>query len=48
MAEEELATKSPENDAQESLIPGDTVAQEGASMGVSIVYQIGSMKPNSS
>ncbi|KAI4216756.1 MAG: hypothetical protein LQ351_000705 [Letrouitia transgressa] len=33
MAEEELATKSPENDAQESLIPGDTVAQEGASMG---------------
>ncbi|KAL9614234.1 MAG: hypothetical protein Q9167_001255 [Letrouitia subvulpina] len=33
MAEEELATKSPENDAQESLVPGDTVAQEGASMG---------------
>ncbi|KAL9042951.1 MAG: hypothetical protein Q9214_003638 [Letrouitia sp. 1 TL-2023] len=34
MAEEELATKSPENDAQESLVPGDSVAQEGASMGL--------------
>ena len=34
MAEEEIATKAPENDAQESLVPGDTPAQEGASMGV--------------
>ena len=37
MADEEIATKAPENDAQESLVAGDTAAQEGASMGVSIL-----------
>jgi hypothetical protein len=36
MTEEEVATKAPENDATErSVFPGDTKAQEGASMGVS-------------
>lgn len=34
MADEEVATKALENDAQESLVPGDTKAQEGPSMGV--------------
>jgi hypothetical protein len=42
MAEPEIATKAPENDAAEdapkttteSLIPGDTPAQTGASLGV--------------
>lgn len=35
MAEPELATKAPENDAAEqSFFPNDTRAQEGASMGV--------------
>ena len=35
MAEPELATKVPENDAQEqSVFPNDTPAQSGASMGV--------------
>ncbi|KAL8815893.1 MAG: hypothetical protein Q9223_005018 [Gallowayella weberi] len=33
MTEEELATKAPESDAQEGPIPGDTSAQQGASMG---------------
>lgn len=35
MAEPEIATKAPENDAAEqSLFPNDTRAQDGASMGV--------------
>ena len=35
MAEPEVATKAPENDAAEqSLFPNDSRAQEGASMGV--------------
>ena len=34
MAEDEIATKAPETDAQGSLVSGDTPAQEGASMGV--------------
>lgn len=35
MAEPEVATKAPENDAAEqSVFPNDTRAQEGASMGV--------------
>ncbi|KAL8699521.1 MAG: hypothetical protein Q9224_001373 [Gallowayella concinna] len=33
MAEEDLATKAPESDAQKSTIPGHTPAPEGASMG---------------
>ena len=36
MAEDEIATKAPESDVQGSLVPGDTPAQEGASMGVGI------------
>jgi hypothetical protein len=37
MADDQVATKAPENDAaQESPIPGDSVAQEGPSMGVSL------------
>ena len=37
MAEEEVATKAPESDAhEESLFPGDTPAQEGPTMGVSL------------
>lgn len=36
MADDEVATKTPESDAAEgSLLPGDTPAQEGESMGVS-------------
>lgn len=35
MADSDVATKAPESDAAvQSPIPGDTVAQEGASMGV--------------
>lgn len=35
MAEEDVATKAPENDAQEgSIFPGDTPAQAGPTMGV--------------
>jgi hypothetical protein len=35
MADEELATKAPENDAvKQSPFPNDSIAQEGASMGV--------------
>jgi hypothetical protein len=38
MADPEVATKAPESDAAEeskaSLIPGDTLAQSGASLGV--------------
>lgn len=34
MADEEVATKAPESDAQDSLVPGDTKAQDGPSMGV--------------
>jgi hypothetical protein len=35
MAEPEVATKAPESDAVEaSLIPGDTPAESGASLGV--------------
>ncbi|KAL8725538.1 MAG: hypothetical protein Q9166_007292 [cf. Caloplaca sp. 2 TL-2023] len=33
MAEEKVATKAPESDAQESLVAGNTPAQEGANMG---------------
>ncbi|KAL8764658.1 MAG: hypothetical protein Q9209_007946 [Squamulea sp. 1 TL-2023] len=33
MADDEVATKAPESDRQESLVPGDTPAQQGASMG---------------
>ncbi|KAL8950481.1 MAG: hypothetical protein Q9222_003497 [Ikaeria aurantiellina] len=36
MADDEVATKAPESDAQENLVAGDTPAQEGASMGVYI------------
>lgn len=44
MADEEVATKAPESDGNEktndnSIIPGDTPAQQGASMGVSIARQ---------
>lgn len=36
MADEEVATKAPESDGNDkSIVPGDTPAQEGASMGVS-------------
>jgi len=35
MADEEVATKAPESDLTEPLVPGDSPAQEGASMGVS-------------
>lgn len=35
MADAEVATKAPENDAAEqSVFPGDTPAQEGVTMGV--------------
>lgn len=34
MADEEVATKAPESDAQETSATGDTKAQEGPSMGV--------------
>lgn len=35
MADAEIATKAPENDAAEqSVVPGDTPAQEGVTMGV--------------
>ncbi|KAI2473269.1 alpha/beta-hydrolase [Annulohypoxylon bovei var. microspora] len=33
MAEEDVATKAPESDAQEDMIPGDTPAQTGPTMG---------------
>lgn len=37
MADDQIATKAPEIDAaQESPFPGDSVAQEGPSMGVSL------------
>ncbi|KAL8831772.1 MAG: hypothetical protein Q9170_005162 [Blastenia crenularia] len=36
MADEEVATKAPESDTQESIVPGDTPAQKGPSMGVYI------------
>jgi hypothetical protein len=36
MADEEVATKAPESDAvEDSLFKGDSIAQEGPSMGVS-------------
>ena len=43
MADNDIATRAPESDAQEkpedpavqSVFPGDTIAQEGPSMGVS-------------
>lgn len=34
MADEEVSTRAPESDAQDSIVPGDTKAQEGPSMGV--------------
>ncbi|KAI1093189.1 alpha/beta-hydrolase [Rostrohypoxylon terebratum] len=33
MADEDVATKAPESDAQENIIPGDTPAQTGPTMG---------------
>ena len=47
MAEPEVATKAPENDAQETQVPKepsvisaeDTAAQKGASMGVRVIMQ---------
>ncbi|KAL8927901.1 MAG: hypothetical protein Q9172_001127 [Xanthocarpia lactea] len=39
MAEDEVATKAPESDAQETFIPGDTPAQRGASMGLQLGLQ---------
>lgn len=33
MSEPELATKAPESDANETIIPGDTPAQTGPTMG---------------
>ncbi|KAI1418655.1 alpha/beta-hydrolase [Hypoxylon sp. FL1857] len=33
MAEEDVATKAPESDAQETVVPGDTPAQTGPTMG---------------
>lgn len=44
MADEGVATKAPESDGYDesstkSIIPGDTPAQEGASMGVSDARQ---------
>ena len=40
MADNDIATKAPENDAvQQSIFPGDTPAQEGASMGVKTTVQ---------
>ncbi len=37
MADEDVATKAPESDAQEkSVFPGDTPAQEGPTMGASL------------
>ncbi|KAL8628564.1 hypothetical protein Q9189_005749 [Teloschistes chrysophthalmus] len=36
MADDDVATKAPESDAQESLVAGDTPAQDGPSMGVYI------------
>ena len=39
MADEDVATKAPESDAAEqSVIPGDTPAQAGPSMGVRSIY----------
>lgn len=38
MADDDVATKAPESDAQESLVAGDTPAQDGPSMGVSIQH----------
>lgn len=41
MAEDQLASKAPENDAAEdSPFPGDSVAQEGPTMGVSIIRSL--------
>lgn len=34
MADAENATRAPESDAQEPIIPGDTPAQTGPTMGV--------------
>lgn len=44
MADQGVATKTPENDGNEkandnSIVSGDTPAQQGASMGVSIARQ---------
>lgn len=40
MADDDVATKAPENDVtSKSIIPGDTPAQVGASMGVSSARQ---------
>ena len=38
MADEDVATKAPESDAtQQSIVPGDTPAQTGPSMGVKLL-----------
>ena len=40
MADDDVATKAPESDAAESnTLPGDTPAQQGASMGVRARYE---------
>ena len=40
MADDGVATKTPENDkTSKSIIPGDTPAQVGASMGVSFTRE---------
>jgi hypothetical protein len=37
MADDELATRAPESDlAEQSVIPGDSVVEQGPSLGVSI------------
>lgn len=39
MADEELGTRAPENDlAEQSVIPGDSIVDQGASMGVREIY----------
>jgi hypothetical protein len=45
MSAEDVATKAPESDAQEAVeaspFKGDSIAQEGPSMGVRSIYQVG-------
>lgn len=48
MAEEEVATKAPESDLAEPLVPGDTPAQEGATMGVSSTNRLAFLYSNAS
>ena len=38
MSDNDLATRAPESDlAEQSVIPGDTVVDQGASLGVSLL-----------